>query len=536
MKTRRYLLVFTALLSCISGSVLAQDFRKGLLYYNDNNFDLAKKYLLKELGGQNKDQAYYLLGNVYERQSMLDSATFYFQKGVDVNPDNAFALVGLGETALAKGDVKSAEGFFKRAKSVSAEKKNPALWVAIYSAYMNQKTPNVESANEFLDKAKNINKSFAGIYIAEGDVLLKGGKIGDAATKYETALYYDNASKSALLKLGRIYVKSGNYDQSLETFNKLYQLDSTYFPVHKERGEVYYAQGKYADAAKSYAKFFAAAEPSYNDLVRYALILFFNKDYSNSLTILKEAQAINPNNPVANRVLAYNMFQTEDYANGVKVMEQFMAKTNPDDIIQNDYEYYAKMLSKTGNDSLAAIYFEKAITPKNKSAMYREIQTCYEHMKRFDKVVGMYDNLYSGKSGVSSQTYLDWAKANYFAGTANGVDSLAKMKYLHAADSLYGVFSEKNPENYIGYFWRARINAMFDPETTQALAKPYYEKVVAILEPESTRKKELVEAYLYLGYQAYLSKDKENSRNLFNKVLTLDPTNETAKSALAGIK
>lgn len=535
MKTKGYLLVLIAILATISGNVLAQDFTKGLLYYNDGNHVLAKKYLLKELNGSNKDQAYYLLGRTYQKQEMPDSATYYFQKGVEVNPENAFAYVGLGEVALSAGNVKAAEAAFSKAKSISKEKKNPALWVALYSAYVNQKNPDLETATEYLNKAKNINKSFPGIYMAEGDYMMNQGKIGDAATKYENAIYYDNASKDALLKLGRIYVKSGNYEQSLETFNKLYQLDSTYFPVHKERGEVYYAQGKFGEAAKSYAKFFAAAEPSYNDLVRYALIMFFNRDYANSLTILKQAQAINPNNPVANRVLAYNMYQTDDFANGVKVMEKFMATTKPEDILQSDNEYYGRLLSKVGNDSLAINYFEKAVTPKNKVSMYKEIQSSYEKMKQYDKVVGIYDMLYSEKSNVSAQTYLDWAKANYYAGTKEGVDTLTKSKYLHAADSLYGVFTEKMPDSYLGYFWRARINASFDPETIQALAKPYYEKVVAILEPKAERKKELIEAYLYLGYQAYLAKDKENSKNLFNKVLTLDPTNVTAKAAL-GIK
>lgn len=537
MKTRRFLLLFVAILTLVGGNVLAQDFNKGLLYYNDNNTVLAKKYLLRELNGANKDQAYYLLGKVYERSAMSDSAKYYFQKGIEVNPENAFAYVGLGEVTLAAGDKKQAEGFFKKAKGISKEKKNPALWVAIYSAYINQKNPDVETANEFLSKAKDINKTFPGIYIAEGDYLMQQSKIGEAATKYENALYYDANSKEALLKLGRIYVKSGNYNSSLESFDKLYKLDSTYFPVHKERGEVYYAQGKYQDAAKSFAKFFAAAEPSYNDLVRYAFILFFNKDYATSLTILKQAQVINPNNMIANRVLAYNMYQTEDYANGVKAMEQFLSKSQPEDIIPSDYEYYGRLLSKVGNDSLAAVYFEKAITPKNRTAMYREIQTSYENLKKYDKVAEVFQVLYGDKPSVGAQVYLDWAKAHYYAGTAQqGLDSLTKTRHLQEADSLYGALVSKVPDYYIGYIWRARINGLFDLDGTKGLSKPYYEKVVELLEPKGERKKELVEAYMYLAYQSYLAKDKENSKNLFNKVLTLDPTNEKAKTALDGLK
>lgn len=536
MKAKRIIAVLVAAAALLGGNVLAQDFKKGLLYFNDGNYTLAKKYLSKELNGENKDQAYYLLGKSYQLEGKKDSATFFYQKGIEANPENAFAYVGLGEIALNDGNAKAAQSSFSKAKSISKEKKNPALWTAIYAAYMKQSSPNEEDAKEYLDKAKNINKNFAGIYLTEGDILLAQNKIGEAATKYETAIYYDKTSKEAYLKLGRIYVKSGNYQQSLEAFNNLYQLDSTYFPVHKERGEVYYAQGKFADAEKSYAKFFAASETSYNDLVRYSLILFFNKEYQKSLEIVKEAQAINPTSPVANRVLAYNYFQTNDFVNGTKVMEQFMANAKPDDIIQNDYEYYARLLSKVGNDSLAIVNFQKATTPKNKAAMLREIQSSYEKMKRYDKVVELYEEQNNGKANVGAQTYLDWAKANTFAANMPQIDSLAKAGYMKKADSLFAIFTEKMPDSYLGYIYRARVNSFFDQESTQGLAKPYYEKVVAILEPKGERKKELIEAYQYLGYQYFLANDKENSKSYFNKILLLDPTNETAKKALAGIK
>ena len=39
----------------------------------------------------------------------------------------------------------------------------------------------------------------------------------------------------------------------------------------------------------------------------------------------------------------------------------------------------------------------------------------------------------------------------------------------------------KVPDNYLGNFWRARVNSLRDPETTQGLAKPYYEAALSIL-------------------------------------------------------
>lgn len=70
----------------------------------------------------------------------------------------------------------------------------------------------------------------------------------------------------------------------------------------------------------------------------------------------------------------------------------------------------------------------------------------------------------------------------------------------------------KVPDNYLGNFWRARVNSLRDPETTQGLAKPYYEAALSILEqkPDAT-KSVLVECNSYLGYYYFVKEDYNQS-------------------------
>lgn len=62
------------------------------------------------------------------------------------------------------------------------------------------------------------------------------------------------------------------------------------------------------------------------------------------------------------------------------------------------------------------------------------------------------------------------------------------MAALQAADSVFALVAEQAPDSYLGDMWRARTHSAMDPETTEGLAKPYYEKVVDVLlaknEPE----------------------------------------------------
>ena len=95
----------------------------------------------------------------------------------------------------------------------------------------------------------------------------------------------------------------------------------------------------------------------------------------------------------------------------------------------------------------------------------------------------------------------------------------------------------KVPDNYLGNFWRARANSLLDPETTEGLAKPYYEAALAILESKPDASKSLiVECESYLGYYYFVKNDFPTSKVYWNKILAIDPANETAKKALEGIK
>ena len=117
------------------------------------------------------------------------------------------------------------------------------------------------------------------------------------------------------------------------------------------------------------------------------------------------------------------------------------------------------------------------------------------------------------------------------------VDSIQLKAYLVEADTIFAQVAERVPNNYLGNFWRARTNAMLDPETTQGLAKPYYEKALAILEENPKASKNvLIECESYLGYYYFLKEEYEQSKVYWEKILAIDPENATAKQAMEGLQ
>ena len=113
-----------------------------------------------------------------------------------------------------------------------------------------------------------------------------------------------------------------------------------------------------------------------------------------------------------------------------------------------------------------------------------------------------------------------------------------RMTALQAADSVFALVARQAPDSYLGDMWRARTHSAMDPETTEGLAKPYYEKVADMLlaKNEPRYNSALIECYSYLGYYYLLKSDYPVSKEYWNKILAIDPTNATANKALDGIK
>ena len=113
-----------------------------------------------------------------------------------------------------------------------------------------------------------------------------------------------------------------------------------------------------------------------------------------------------------------------------------------------------------------------------------------------------------------------------------GIAAYRSENYL-LADSVFGLYTMKYPNQGFGYYWRARTNAVIDSGMTAGLAIPHYNKLIEVVGTDSlseTDKKWVVEAYGYLAtYEANTLKDYEKAIEYFDKILQIDPENVNAK-------
>ncbi|HEY1020881.1 MAG TPA: tetratricopeptide repeat protein, partial [Flavisolibacter sp.] len=115
----------------------------------------------------------------------------------------------------------------------------------------------------------------------------------------------------------------------------------------------------------------------------------------------------------------------------------------------------------------------------------------------------------------------NWALAHY------------RAEEYAAADSVFGMYVQKYPEQSFGYYWQARANAARDTGMKEGLAIPHYQKLVELLqkeEPSESNKKWMMEAYNYMAaYETNTTKNYDAAINYFDKVLELNPEDADAK-------
>jgi tetratricopeptide (TPR) repeat protein len=529
-----YFLISGALF-LLAGNVFAQPIEKGIELNEAGMYETAKAFLLEGIQSAATAEAYYYLGDTYLMLNKEDSASYYFQQSIAANPEYFLPLVGEGKRLLKKNDVAAAEELFKQA--IKADKKNPAIYTAIASAYVEYNLP--DKAPAMYEKARSgKTKNYPPSYIVEGDMLAKMNKTSEACQKYSNASYFDPQYKLSHLKEARAY-KSINTARALELLDVLAAIDADYVPACVEYVDIYYSLGYFKKAIPMYEKFVDLPGISTKDLEKYATVLYFSQEYTKSLGEIKKVLQSDPENFIMRRLEFYNHFDLGNDAMALGLGAKFFAsKETKDEYIAQDYVSYAKLLSKNKQDLNAVEYYKKALElDSTKVDLYKDISTAYEKAENYADAIAFYQKYMDRTESPKVSEYYSFGRSYYQAGTQSGAagDTIAQREYLLKADSLFAIVTEKNGDSYLGYIWRARSLASLDPELTLALAKPLYEQVLEKLLSDKDvdkRKKELTECYMYLGNYYYLNKDKENTLLNFNKVLELNPENSEMKKVV----
>jgi tetratricopeptide (TPR) repeat protein len=256
--------------------------------------------------------------------------------------------------------------------------------------------------------------------------------------------------------------------------------------------------------------------------IKYSSILFYNKQYDKTIALVNEIMKTEASKDYMIRLLGYSYYEQGDSLAALNMMNKYFEKAPKDKIIFSDYQYLGKIYTKFGQDSLAFLNYEKAIaTDSTRTELYNDLATMYYSKGKYLKAAEWYGKKLVKMDRPGLQNYFDVAFA-YFKG-----------EDYNSALREFGKISEKWPDRLEGHVYQGRSAAYLDPDGTNALAKPYYEKVIEKGEVDPVKYKDyLTEAYKYMFYASMNLKDKVAAKSYIDKVLKLNPNDEEAVQLL----
>ena len=539
MKRKYSLLTF--LLALFATASIAQS-SIGVQYYYMGEYDAAKIYFEKQLGS-NPAEANFYLGEIAYAQGKFDDAKGFYAKGLAANPEYIKNKIGEAKVTL-KTNAKAADDILTSILKNKAYRKNAEVLIAVARAYYEGGVK--DKALSSIELARKGNSKFYGIYILEGDMQAKASA-GEAAGKYEQAIHFAPKEALGYLKSAKIY-ETIRPTFAIEKLNTVLGFDSNNVLAYKYLGEINTSTGRFNDAIVAYERFFSMAQyKTPDDIARYSSVLYFLERYDDALALITEGLAQDAEHYVLNRFYLYCLISVKDFEKAVVVAEKFFSIQTDRERIAKDYSSYATALKETKQFEKALEQYNKAIEVDKSSALniYAEIADLYRNAGESGKAAEAYKGYIEARGeNVEARDYYQLGSYYYQAGTvidSSKVDvtmiDQIKADFLAKADEAFSVVIERLPDSFTGYLWRARTQASLDPETTEGLAKPYYEKLIEVLlskgEPSNSM---LIESYKYMGYYYYLKEEKENSIGYWEKILEISPSDPTAIMVLGELR
>ena len=494
-------------------------------------YSAARAALRKSIATSGSDVAYFALGQLYARMGKADSAAYYFEQGSIKFGNTVLGKVSAGAALLQRGNVAAAETKFDEVRTQTKRKDADAL-LRIAEAYVSSPA-SVKELNKPIQDLQLVTAAPKGLrpndptaYVLIGDAYLHmGGKGGEAMSAYDKALKANANDVRALFHRGLLKVRSTQYNDARDDFQKVIQLDAAYAPAYAELADLYYKAGLYKEATQMITEYRNRAEKTPRTDAKYAAFVFLSKDYANALTELNKAMAQDSSNVVIRRLQAYALYENKNYKGALQALERYRKVVPAAEQIGSDAVYYGKSLSKNGREdeampTLMAAY-AKDSTDKD---LQNELAQLYVKKKQYPQAIKMYRSRVAATGSNADLYYLG--------------DTYERAGNFAAADSAYVRIAKSNPNFALAYYKRGLANAGLDPNSEKGLAKPHFERFIAKVDSLGERDKykpQLVAANKAIAVYYSRKGDKAgmaSSKPYWEAALALDPSDAQAKQTL----
>lgn len=547
---------FSVAFLAATAATQAQDLDQAKKAIDAEQYDKAKSILKSIIKTKPADgKAAFLLGNVYLKQSVEDSAKITFDKGLTAAEGGKFNNIGLGQLDLEAGNAAAAKAKFDLATQ-GMRKKEVEEYIYVAQAYMNVDKPDYQAALAVLEKAKLANPNDPYVKLAMGDAYYGLKNQNDAYSAYRDAFNTDKNLIRAKMQLGVLLKGAKAYVEAVKAYDEVVSLDPSYGPVYRELAETYYlwASNKpatykenIAKALSNYEKYMSLTDYSLSSRMRHADFLILAKEYKELEKEALEMKKMDKVNPRILRYLGYAAYENGNTDEAINALTEFLGKANK--IIGGDYYFLGlaqvkKSIAADGKTVDAALLAQGVTNLKKAVEMdmnlangLNEIGKAYFGQKLYGVAAGVFE------AAILNTTSKNFFEDNIYYGlcvhTVNrgkDVKSIDLPALTNADKAMDNVIAAK-PEYPEAYLYKARINSVMTKDDVMTESYQKYVDALTAKGPEEITKNKAKVTEAYNNMASYFANsDKAKAKELLNKTLALDPTNAYATESLKVLK
>lgn len=546
-----------SLLLLASASMNAQDVDQASKAIDAEQYEKAKSILKGILNTTpTNGKASFLLGNVYLRQSVEDSAKIYFQKGLAAKEGANLNNIGLGQIDLDNNKITEAKANFTLA-TATMKKKSIEEYIFIARAYMNASTPDYKAAIEVLNRAKAVNPNDAQLQLALGDAFYGDKNQNEAYVAYRAAYGTDSSLIRAKMQSGVLLKGARAFNEAVKAYDEVIALNPNYGPVYRELAETYYIWAntdgkKYTENIQKslgfYEKYMSLTDYSLSSRMRHADFLILAKDYKALEIEANKMKELDKVNPRILRYLGYAAFENGNIDAAITALTDFTTKST-NKIIARDYFYLAQAKTKKaqGADGMITdkVAFDDVLSNYKKAIELDEkianelnaIGKAYFTKKQYKEAASVFE------LAIATTTSKNFLEDNIYYGLCVYTENRNKKpeeldkEAMIKADKSLDVVIAATPSYLESYLYKARINNTLENDEVAQVTYQKFIDLVVVKTPEeiAANKAKLIEAYNNIA-AIYANTDKPKAVEYFTKTLELDPANKYALDSVKVLK
>lgn len=456
-----------------------------------------------------KDYAYTLakIAESYIRFETVDTskALPFIREALKIDPKNSEVYIIAGDIYILVNDGSKAIKNYNLAQDWDLQ--SPTANMKIGSIYV--KGRNLMAAIPFYEQAIALNKDYAPAYRELGQLYSMAGRYNESKKYFEKYLDLSQGNIPAKIRYVNALFYAKEYSEVIKNVEEIFAVDRSRTYMNRIAGYSAYEMGNYDLALKYMDELFKSLDTDRiikKDYIYYARILTKKNQNFRKLVI-----------------------ETDNDEGDLTAMQAKYAalKAGPEKVkIKADIDALkAKVADSNAKIANAEVEFKKAFDAYEKAAYFgdEDLNLIYEKgsaqyaARKYSDAAATWSRLLE-KGRDTENDFMQVGRAYYQA------------KEFDKADVIFNKMVAKYPNDLRGYLWIANTASAKDPDSELGLARPKFITLLKKASEDSVKNvSQMFDAIRYLGYDALQNKRYDEAKSYYNRMLSLAPENNEYK-------